>query len=223
MKKLSVIVGLFAVVMMASCGGVQRKPNNVYMPDMAYSRAVETYDDGQALREAGINYTKMPVPGTVARGQEMLVHIPKDRPGDSTNYAASRSIQNPITFLTGKEMQEAERLYLIQCAICHGPNMDGNGPLYNGGNGKFSAKPATLKGDPKYEAMPAGQMFYSVTYGKNAMGPYGPQLTSKQRWMVIYYIKEQQRKGKSATTETATPSGGTGAAGKDSTGAALKK
>jgi mono/diheme cytochrome c family protein len=214
MKKLSVIVGLFAVVMMASCGGVQRKPNNVYMPDMAYSRAVETYDDGEGLREAGINYTKMPVPGTVARGQEMLTHIAKDKPGDSTNYAASRAIANPVTFLTGKELQEAQRLYLIQCGICHGTALDGNGPLYNGGNGKFSAKPATLKGDPKYEAMPDGQMFYSVTYGKNAMGPYGPQLTAKQRWMVIYYIKEEQRKGKAA----ATPAGG--AAGKDSTATA---
>ena len=203
MKKLSVIVALFAVVMMTSCGGVQRKPNDAYMPDMAASRAVETYDDGEALKEAGIHYTKLPVPGTVARGQEMLVHIPKDKPGDSTNYVASKSIQNPVTFLTGKEIQEAERLYLIQCGICHGAALDGNGPLYNGGNGKFSAKPATLKGDAKYEAMPEGQMFYSVTYGRNAMGPYGPQLTSKQRWMVIYYIKEQQRKGKAAATASA--------------------
>jgi hypothetical protein len=222
MKKLSIIVALFAVVLMASCGGIQRKPNEAYMPDMAYSRAVETYDDGEALREAGINYTKMPVPGTVAREQAMLTHIPKDRAGDTSmpNYNASKAIQNPITFLPGKELQEAERLYLVQCAICHGTALDGNGPLYNGGNGKFSAKPATLKGDPKYEAMPDGQMFYSVTYGKNAMGPYGAQLTSKQRWMVIYYIKEQQRKAKATAT---APSGGTGAAGKDSTGAALKK
>src|SRR5687767_7802471 len=101
MKKLSTIVALFAVVMMAACGGVERNPRDAYMPDMAASRAVETYDDGQELREAGINYNKMPVPGTVARGQEGLVHIPKDKPGDSTNYAASRSIQNPVTFLTG--------------------------------------------------------------------------------------------------------------------------
>lgn len=211
MKKLSIIVALFAVVMMAACGGVQRKPNEAYMPDMASSRAVETYDDGEALKEAGISYTKLPVPGTVARGQEGLFHIAKDAAGDSTNYVASKAVQNPVTSLTEAELKEAERLYLIQCGICHGTALDGNGPLYNGGNGKFSAKPATLKGDPKYDAMPDGQMFYSVTYGKNAMGPYAAQLTSKQRWMVIYYIKDQQRKVKAGA---AAPAADTAAATK---------
>jgi len=40
--------------------------------------------------------------------------------------------------------------------------------------------------------MPDGQMFYSVTYGKNAMGSYASQLSTKQRWMVIHYIKGMQ-------------------------------
>jgi hypothetical protein len=35
-------------------------------------------------------------------------------------------------------------------------------------------------------------MFYSVTYGKNAMGSYASQLSTKQRWMIIHYIKEKQ-------------------------------
>lgn len=218
MKKLSIIVALFAVVMMAACGGTKREPNDAYMPDMAYSRAIETYSDNGELAEAGINYTKQPVQGTVARGQEFLFHLAKDKAGDSTNYAASRSIQNPITFLPGKELQEAERLYLIQCAICHGTALDGNGPLF--ASGKFTSKPATLKGDPKYEAMPEGQMFYSTTYGKNMMGPYGAQLTTKQRWMVIYYIKQQQAKGKAAAGATTTPAA-TPTTGKDTTGAAV--
>ena len=219
MKKLSIIVALFAVVMLAACGGIQREPRDAYMPDMGQSRAIETYDDGQELREAGINYTKMPVPGTVARGQEGMYHIPKDRSGDSTNYVASKAVTNPVTFLTGKEMGEAERLYLIQCGICHGTNLDGNGPLYNGGKGKFSAAPANFTLD-KYVSMPEGQMMYSTTYGKNAMGPYGAQLNTKQRWMIIRYIKDKQTKGKAGAATATTPAGGTGAAGTDTTGAA---
>jgi mono/diheme cytochrome c family protein len=42
--------------------------------------------------------------------------------------------------------------------------------------------------------MPEGQMFYSVTYGKNLMGGYASQLDAKQRWMVISYIKNKQGK-----------------------------
>ena len=202
MKKLSFIVALFAVVMMTSCGGIQREPRDAYMPDMSHSRAIETYDDGAELRDAGINYTKMPVPGTVARDQEGMFRIPKDRAGDSVNYVASKSETSPLTFLTGKELQEAQRLYLIQCGICHGEKLDGNGPLYKDGNGKFSAAPANFVGVAKYIDMPEGQMMYSTTYGKNAMGPYGAQLTTKQRWMVIYYIKEQQKKAKAPAAGT---------------------
>jgi mono/diheme cytochrome c family protein len=206
MKKLSIIVTLFAVILMAGCDGIKRKPSDAYMPDMAYSRAYETYSDHSGLKDSNIFYNNMPVAGTVARGEEMPFHIAKDLPGDSTNYAASKSVTNPITFLTGAELGEAERLYLIQCAICHGTALDGNGPLF--ASGKFTSKPATLVGDAKYEAMPEGQMFYSVTYGKNMMGAYGPQLNRKQRWMVIYYIKQQQAKKKTAATAT----GGTAAA-----------
>jgi SNF family Na+-dependent transporter len=49
-------------------------------------------------------------------------------------------------------------------------------------------------GDAKYESMPAGQMFYSITFGKNLMGSYASQLTAKQRWQVITYIKSKQGK-----------------------------
>jgi mono/diheme cytochrome c family protein len=34
---------------------------------------------------------------------------------------------------------EAERLYLINCGICHGTKLDGNGPLYNDGKGPYPA------------------------------------------------------------------------------------
>ena len=88
---------------------------------------------------------------------------------------------------------EAERLYLVNCGICHGPKLDGNGPLYKGGDGPFPAAPANfVGGGAKYTDMPEGQMFYSVTYGKNKMGSYASQLNTEQRWMVIAYVKSKQ-------------------------------
>jgi mono/diheme cytochrome c family protein len=191
MKKSFVISVFAAGLIIVSCNDVRRKPGAVYMPDMGYSRAYETYADHSNLAEKNINYDNMPVAGTIARGEE-LPFIPKDAPGDSTNYVASKQIQNPLASLNVLEMKEAERLFLIDCAICHGVKLDGNGPLYKDGAGPYPAKPATLVGDPKYAAMPEGQMFYSATYGKNLMGPYGSQLSRKQRWMIIDYIKSKQ-------------------------------
>jgi mono/diheme cytochrome c family protein len=198
MKKLSIITILIATIAMVSCSDVKRTPGSIYMPDMAYSRAYETYADHSNLAEKGINYDNRPVAGTIARGQEMPFPYAKDAAGDTTNYYASRSVVNPIDSLSEVDAKEAERLYLINCGICHGAKLDGNGPLYKDGNGPYPAKPATLVGDIKYESMPAGQMFYSVAYGKNLMGSYASQLSKHQRWMVIRYIKNKQAAAKAS-------------------------
>jgi mono/diheme cytochrome c family protein len=168
------------------------------MPDMAYSRAVETYADHSNLKDAGIYYDASPVAGTVKRGGVSAFALAFDKPGDTTNYVASKQITNPLPPLNEKEMAEAKRLYNVNCGICHGEKLDGNGPLYKGGEGPYPAKPATLVGDVKYENMPEGQMMYSLTYGKNLMGSYASQLSTKQRWMVIHYVKSMQPGGKAA-------------------------
>ena len=202
MKKLSIIAFLCTGAVIVSCSDVKRKPGSVYMPDMAYSRAYETYADHSNLAEKNINYNNRPVVGTVARGEEMPFHIAMDAAGDSTNYVASKAVANPLDSLNKKQLVEAERLYLINCGICHGAKLDGNGPLYKDGAGPYPAKPATLVGDAKYEAMPEGQMFYSIAYGKNLMGSYASQLSRTQRWMVIKYIKNKQAAPK-ATADAA--------------------
>jgi len=198
MKNTSIIACLTAVVVLASCSDVKRKPGSIYMPDMAYSRAYESYADHSNLAEAGIFYNSKPVEGTISREEDMPFHIAKDAAGDTTNYTASKQVKNPYDSLTAVQYEESERLYLVNCGVCHGGNLKGNGPLYKDGNGPYAAKPAALVGDAKYEIMPAGQMFYSVAYGKNLMGSYASQLSRKQRWMVISYIKQKQQEGKSA-------------------------
>jgi hypothetical protein len=85
--------------------------------------------------------------------------------------------------------------------------LDGNGPLYKDGNGPFAAHPKDLLGDPVVSVMPEGQMFYSITYGKNMMGSYASQLSTEQRWMVIKYIKSKQAaKGNPGGTGSSTDS-----------------
>ena len=202
MKKIAIISLVFiAIITIVSCSDeVKREPGRVYMPDMAYSRAYETYsvtmEEQQSLLKQGIHFSNMPVPGTIKRGEMFPFVLKKDADGDTTNYTAAKQIQNPITSLDSTALVEAQRLYLVNCGICHGPKLDGNGPLYKGGEGPYPAKPATLVGDAKYEAMPAGQMFYSVTYGKNKMGSYASQLDTRRRWEVIYYIKSKQAEAK---------------------------
>lgn len=217
MKKVLFVTGSLALsVAMISCGGPRKEPGRAYMPDMAYSRAYETYSSTEALSSKGINYTSTPVEGTVARG-EMAAYPFKN---DSTGYARSAEVKNPLDSAS-RDMKEAERLYLINCGICHGTKLDGNGPLY--ASGVFPAAPRNLVGDPLMIAMTEGTMFHSLTYGKNTMGSYASQLSTKQRWMITAYVKEQQAKKTGTAAPAATAAAAPAPAAKDSAVAAPKK
>lgn len=213
MKKIGIITVVLALVTLSACNKVRRNPGRAYMPDMAYSRAYETYASTEALQQKGAHYNAMPVAGTMARG-DMAWQYPYAN--DSAGYANSKSVVNPLPALDAKQRTEAERLYLVNCGICHGAKLDGNGPLYKGGDGPFPAKPAALVGDAKYTAMTEGTMYHSITYGFNTMGSYASQLSTEQRWMVIHYIKEKQ-----GATAAAAPAAASAAA--DSTAATTPK
>jgi mono/diheme cytochrome c family protein len=224
MKKILIIGGM-AVALMATiaCTDVKREPNRVYMPDMSYSRAYETYIERDSTKftidqndwenadgNVKIFYNSQPVPGTVARGENYVYHIPKDKLGDTVNYVAARSVTNPYPMPDSARMVEVERMFLINCAICHGPKLDGNGPLYKGGQGPYPAQPAILDGsNPQYRDMSQGTMFYSITYGKGQMGSYASQIEPKLRWEITHYIKAFQAKKLAGATPA--PVGGSSA------------
>ena len=200
------------MVLAVSCNKVRRSPGRTYMPDMAYSRAYETYATTEVLQKEGIHYNAMPVAGTFARG-DMSWQYPYAN--DSAGYINSKNVVNPLPKLDAKQYMEASRLYLVNCGICHGEKLDGNGPLWNGGSGPFPAAPRNLLTDPVVATMAEGTMFHSLTYGRNTMGSYASQMTTEQRWMVIHYIKEKQ-----ALSATAAPAAPAPAA--DSTAAKTK-
>src|SRR5215212_9891140 len=152
MRKFLIIIGIVtfsvAVFSCKSAGG--EYPGDAYAPDMYYSRAYETYaynsNDGyKHLKERGINYTAMPVPGTMARGDGEAYPYPNSDSG----YIQAKAFKNPYdtASLSPAVLSEAERLYLVNCAICHGSKLDGNGPLWKDGNGPYPAAPRPLNGD----------------------------------------------------------------------------
>lgn len=189
----------------------KREPGRTYMPDMVYSRAYEAYAPN-TLKQEGINYINYPVNGTIRRGDLFAYTLPND----SNGYNMSASIKDPLPPLDSNDLNEAQRLFNINCAICHGAKMDAQGPMAGKVGGIANL---TL---PQYVNLPEGKMFHSVTYGKNNMGSYASQLDRRQRWMVIQYIKSVQKGSApaiAATDSTATKgttSPGAVAASKDS-------
>jgi hypothetical protein len=178
-KQILITLGVAASAFAMSCGS---ETGRAYMPDMAYSRAYEFYSDDTFFAN-GIT-AQQPVAGTIARGSVLPDHI-----GEFDTIAAR---SNKCNFdITEDNIAEGGRLYAINCGVCHGGNLDGNGPLYNGGSGKYPAAPANFM-DTRYLNMPVGTMYHAIMYGKNLMGSYASQLDAKQRWWVLAYIKKMQ-------------------------------
>jgi len=213
MKKIRIVLSFVIVIAIAtfinSCGS-KRDPGRVYMPDMAYSRAYEAYAPNNLAKE-NINYVPYPVPGTIRRGDL----FPYPLANDSNGYRMSAEIKDPLPPLNAEDMKEAQRLFNINCAICHGPEMNAQGPLATGGEVPAVAN-LTLA---QYVKMPVGTMFHSITYGKGNMGSYASQLTRKQRWMVIQYVKQHQLAGAGGGSAAASDSTSTNATGSDSAAA----
>lgn len=162
--------------------GLHRNPGKTYAPDMTYSVAYDAYTTNPNFADG--QTSRMPVAGTVARGRELPDHLRAD------DTSAQKAFTTNLRF-SEAELKEGQRLYNIYCGICHGTNLDGQGPLF--ASGKFVAMPANFK-DGKYLHMTVGQMYAAIKFGKNAMGSYASQLDIKQRWQVIAYIKQYQSK-----------------------------
>jgi mono/diheme cytochrome c family protein len=220
MNKLLILTGLVAVSSaIISCGGGEgNNPGQAYMPDMYYSRAYEAYGynntpEDHNLKSRGVYYTGTPVPGTIARGDAFSIQMSE---GDS-GYARAASYRRTDTAaMTAAQMKEAERLYLINCGICHGAQLDGNGPLWKGGDGPYPAAPRNLKDDYS-KALSDGQMFHAITYGKGQMGAYASQVTTEQRWWLINYIRSKQGGAKPAADTTAAQPAAAAAGATDTT------
>lgn len=194
------LLAIATVTVVTGCHN-KREPGRIYMPDMAYSRAYETYAEQDTtifttdVKHPGakIFYNSKPVNATIERGDL----FPYTLPNDSTGYAMSAQVKNPLPPLAGADSLEASRLFNINCAICHGANAQATGPIATSGKIGGIAN-LTL---PNYIAMADGTMYHSINYGKNNMGSYASQLSRRQRWQMVQYIRTLQPKPAAAGSE----------------------
>ena len=206
MKKIAIISALVlsTAVVFTSCDS-KREPGKIYMPDMTYSRAYETYAQrdssifttNQADPGGKIFYSAMPVPGTIKRGELFpFTVVPNNTNGMIDSNALinlTKDIKNPLPPLNKEDSAEAGRLFNINCAVCHGAKAQNNGPLAPKIGGVKSIVAAS-------QGYSDGRIFYVMTYGQNNMGSYASQLDRKQRWMIVQYIRTLEPKAAVATT-----------------------
>ncbi|MBU2652131.1 MAG: cytochrome c [Bacteroidetes bacterium] len=184
MKKIIRSILLLAVLL-ASCAKDRNHPGYTYYPDMAYSRAYESWsenplsEDGRAMLN--------PVKGTVPR--ERIPYFLDKNKNDRTSAGSIFTMDSPMKndTIPGKAMFE------LICMQCHGMFGDGKGKLFT--SGWYSYPPASLLSE-KMKTVPDGEIYHVITVGYNLMGAHGSLLTPPERWSVVSYVRKLQGTGK---------------------------
>ncbi|MGH8017164.1 MAG: c-type cytochrome [Opitutaceae bacterium] len=90
--------------------------------------------------------------------------------------------------ITQAFLQRGQERYTIFCAPCHGALGDGSGITRQYGMG---ATP-TYHSD-RIRQMPEGEIFNTITNGRNTMFAYGDKIKPAGRWAIVAYIRALQR------------------------------
>jgi len=178
MSALRVWTAVAVSVALGACAAPEKRAYE-YMPNMVYSLAYDSYAPNPITRDG--QTLQRPVPGTIARG-----HLPlhySATPEDAER--AGRELQNPIA-PTARTAAEGKALFETYCAICHGRQGAGDGPLA----GKIPNPPAYTSA--RVKAFPAGRIFHVMTFGSGRMPSYASQLSVQDRWLIAAHVQTLQ-------------------------------
>lgn len=213
------IFGLVIVLVVTVAGfrgDKSKKPPIEIFPDMDRQPKVKAqvpsdfYADGRGNRE--------PVPGTVPLGYAMPLHKPVDgSTGEAAGpYKQIKFSSSPTYVDTGKFgdqwgtglpveatpelLARGKERYTISCAVCHGATGAGNGIA-----GQYGLVAIANLHQQRIRDMADGEIFNTITHGKNTMMGYGDRIQVSDRWAIIAYMRALQKSQGGATIDDVPP------------------
>ena len=121
------------------------------------------------------------IEGTVARG------FLKDDDVFYTGMQNGAPVEKIPMPLTDAVVQRGQERYNIYCSPCHGVAGDGDGMIV-----KRGYKQPTSYHDPRLRNEKAGYFFDVMTRGFGQMPDYAAQVSPKDRWAIVAYIRALQ-------------------------------
>ncbi len=189
-----VLVCLVVVSLAGFRGSLSRRPPIEVFPDMDRQPKLRPQHPN-AFFDNGFS-SQLPVAGTIARGAPYEdVPVNTGRISGTTNFVETNPL--PVTVELLKRGQER---FQITCAPCHGAAGDGKGIAT-----KYGMAVIRNLQEPLAVKMPDGQLFHTITYGFNLMGPYGAQVAIEDRWAIVAYVRALQRSRLAALEDVPEP------------------
>lgn len=198
-------IGLgFALVLLVAVAGWRGqksgKPPIEIFPDMDHQPKVKAqvpsdfFADGRGAR--------LPVPGTVPMGYEMPLSASDPFPDEgkyrTVRFSAGTDYFNTGRFgdqwgtgiplpVTAELLQRGRERYTIFCAVCHGGSGSGNGIT-----GQYGLVAIASFHQDRLRGMADGEIFNTITHGRNTMLGYGANIPVDDRWAIVAYVRALQ-------------------------------
>lgn len=219
LKYFFALFAFFVLVVLAMAGFRGQKsprPPIEIFPDMDNQPKVKAqspssfYADGRSART--------PIAGTVPMGYSIPLHKPADGsvgvasgpykqiffssgPGYFDTGKIGDQWGTGIPFLTTPEMiARGRERFGISCAVCHGETGAGNGIA-----GKYGLVAIADLRQTRLREMADGEIFNTITHGKNTMMGYGDRIQVQDRWAIITYLRALQKSQGGATISDVPP------------------
>jgi mono/diheme cytochrome c family protein len=87
-------------------------------------------------------------------------------------------------------LQRGEILFDLHCSVCHGPNGEGDGSVVEYWR-EDARRPADLT-DARFSQYPDALLYRIVTQGVGGMPPLRENMTERQYWDVINFVRSLQ-------------------------------
>ncbi len=192
------LVGLFAVA--GFRGQKSGEPPIEIFPDMDHQPKVKAQVPSEFFADERGN--RQPVPGTVPLGYEAPVSKADPFP-DEGKYRMVRFSSGTDYFNTGRFgdqwgtgiplpvtaelMQRGQERYTIFCGVCHGASGGGNGVA-----GQYGLVAIASLHQDRLREMADGEIYNTITMGKNTMLGYGSKIPVDDRWAIVAYVRALQ-------------------------------
>ena len=194
-------VALASAVVLSGCARgctssrppIHINPSMDDQPKVLPQTASTFFYDGSSMRQ--------PVPGTVAIGG-----LKEDTAFFTGKGADGQFVATIPVTLDEALVERGRQRYVIYCLPCHDARGDGKGILFQRGK-----VPTATFHQEKILKYPDGQIFDIMTNGQGLMPSYRWPIPPADRWAIIAYIRELQRKRSASDAATASVTSATNA------------
>jgi mono/diheme cytochrome c family protein len=170
------------------------RPNFEFLPQMAHAPRYNAFSPNPNFASGAT--LQPPEPGTIPR--ELMPLPYAATPLDAIR--AGEELPSPLSADNPRARDRGAFVFRNFCAVCHGPDGAGNGPVAQRG---YPPPPSLLAAHA--QTMKDGQLFHILTYGQNNMPSYASQLSRDDRWNVILYVRAMQAAAAPVSPGSAAP------------------